>query len=214
MESMVLEHGDLTDLPGESGRDPSDVTLETYEAVAADYAARHAGSCPPFTALLDTLVELVGDGCVLELGSGPGRDADYLEGKGLRVIRTDGAASFVEMMRREGHAAHQLDLRTDAFGGPHDAVLADAVLLHLTEDQLEVVLRRLRAAVRDGGLLAFTVKKGARADWSTDRFGRPRYFVYWQERALREVLARAGWAVRSLEHSTGPAEDWLQVIAS
>jgi SAM-dependent methyltransferase len=196
------------------GRDPNDVTLETYEATASDYAARYANPHPPFVAFLDTLAGLVGDGCVLELGSGPGRDADYLEGKGLRVIRTDGAASFVETMRNEGHDAHQLDLRTDPFGGPHDAVLADAVLLHLTQDQLEPVLRRLRAAVRDGGLLAFTLKKGTGTGWSTEKLGRPRYFVYWQAHELLEVLTSAGWSVRSLEHFTGPADDWLHVIAN
>jgi SAM-dependent methyltransferase len=211
---MVFEDEDSTDPSDEPGRGPNDVTLETYEAAAADYAARNVGPCPPFTAFLDTLVELVENGCVLELGSGPGRDADYLEGKGVRVIRTDGAASFVAMMRSKGHDARQLDIRTDAFGGPHDAVLADAVLLHLTQDQLESVLRRLRAAIRDGGLLAFTVKKGTGAGWSTEKLGRPRYFVYWQEQALRETLTRAGWAVCVLEHSAGPAEDWLQVIAN
>jgi SAM-dependent methyltransferase len=204
----------LTDFPDELGRDPNDVTLETYEAAAADYAAHYASSCPPFIAFLDTLAELVGNGCVLELGSGPGRDADYLEGKGLRVIRTDGAASFVEMARSEGHDAYQLDLRTDSFGGPHDAVLADAVLLHLTQDQFEAVLRRLHAAIRAGGLLAFTVKKGTGAGWSTEKLGRPRYFVYWQEHTVRQVLTRTGWTVHSLEHATGPADDWLQVIAS
>jgi SAM-dependent methyltransferase len=211
---MAIEAGESRDLPDEPGRDPNDVTLDTYEAGAADYAARSADPGPPVIAFLDMLAELVGSGCVLELGSGPGRDADYLEGRGLRVIRTDGAASFVEMMRRKGHDAHRLDLRTDAFGGPHDAVLADAVLLHLTPDQLEVVLRRLRAAVRDGGLLAFTVKQGTGAGWSMEKLGRPRYFAYWQEHALRRVLARAGWAVCSLEHSTEPAGNWLQVIAN
>jgi SAM-dependent methyltransferase len=213
IDSMGFQAGDSTDIPDELGGDPNDVTLETYEAAAAEYTERTVGPFPPFIAFVDTLAELVGNGCVLELGSGPGRDADYLEGKGLRVIRTDGAVSFVEMMRSEGHDAHQLDLRTDAFGGPHDAVLANAVLLHLTQDQLEAALRRLRAAVRDGGLLAFTVKKGTGAGWSREKVGRPRYFVYWQEHALREVLTGAGWAVYSLEHCSGPADDWLQVIA-
>ncbi|HEX3909725.1 MAG TPA: class I SAM-dependent methyltransferase [Solirubrobacteraceae bacterium] len=210
---MVFGAGDSTDFPDSPGRDPNDVTLETYEAAAADYAAREVGPGRPVVAFLDRLAELVGNGCVLELGSGPGRDADYLEGKGLRVIRTDAAASFVAMMRSEGHDARRLDLRTDAFGGPHDAVLADAVLLHLTRDQLESVLRRLRAAVRDGGLLAFTVKKGAGAGWSTDKLGLPRYFAYWQEGAVRELLTKAGWTVCSLQHSTEPLDEWLQVIA-
>jgi SAM-dependent methyltransferase len=213
MGLMAFGASDLTDSSDEPRRDLNDVTLETYEAGAAEYATRNAGPYPPVVAFLDRLAELVGKGCVLELGSGPGRDADYLEGRGVRVIRTDGAASFVEMMRSDGHDARQLDLRTDDFGGPHDAVLADAVLLHLPQRQLEDVLHRLRSAIRDGGLLAFTVKKGTGAGWTTEKLGRPRYFVYWQEQALRQVLTSAGWTVASLEHSTGPADDWLQVIA-
>ncbi|HEY3758511.1 MAG TPA: class I SAM-dependent methyltransferase [Solirubrobacteraceae bacterium] len=210
---MATEARDLPDGPDQPWRDPVDGTLETYEARASLYAAHDRGRHAAFVAFLDTFAALAGDGCVLELGSGPGRDADYLEGKGLRVIRTDAAASFVEMMRAAGHDARQLDVRTDDFGGPHNAVLADAVLLHLTRRQLEDVLRRLRAAIRDGGLLAFTVKQGTGEGWTTEKLGRPRYFVYWQEDALREVLSRTGWTVSSLEHSAGPTDDWLQVIA-
>jgi SAM-dependent methyltransferase len=210
---VALDARDIADASDQLGGDPVDVTLETYEARAPEYAARSGGPHPPVAAFLDTVAELVGNGCVLELGSGPGRDAAHLEAKGVRVMRTDGAASFVEMMRNDGHAARQLDLRTDDFGGPHDAVLADAVLLHLARRQLEDVLRRLRAAVRDGGLLAFTVKQGTGAAWTTEKLGRPRYFVYWQEDTLRELLTTSGWTVASLEHITGPVDDWLHVIA-
>jgi hypothetical protein len=55
-------------------------------------------------AFLDRLAELVA-GHVLELGSGPGGDATYLEGHGLRVTRTDAALAFVAMMRTAGHEA-------------------------------------------------------------------------------------------------------------
>jgi len=197
----------------EPPRDPVDVTLETYEAKAQEYAERNRGPYPAVIGFLDKLVELVPGGSVLELGSGPGRDADYLEGRGLGVIRTDGAASFVTMMRAVGHDARRLDVRTDDFGGPHDAVFADAVLLHLSPQQFEDVLRRLRGAIRDGGVLAFTVKKGTGSGWSTKKLESPRYFAYWQEDELRQALAGAGWTVSSLEHSTGPVDDWLQVIA-
>ena len=53
-----------------------------------------------------------------------------------------------------------LDVRTAELGGPYEAILADAVLLHLTREQFADVLRRARCAVVDGGLLAFTLKEG------------------------------------------------------
>ncbi len=193
--------------------DPCDVTLATYEAVADAYAERNRTPDPVGVPLLDRLVELVGDGRVLELGSGPGTDADYPERRGVQVIRSDAADAFVEMMRARGIDARRLDVRTGDFGGPYDAVLANAVLLHLTSEQLLDALYRLRAAVRAGGVLAFSVKEGDGAEWTTAKVGRRRYFIYWREGPLRALLTRAGWTVESLQHVAGLAEDWLFVIA-
>jgi SAM-dependent methyltransferase len=198
---------------GPESPDPCDVTLATYEAVAGAYAARSRSPNPRVTPFLDRLVELVGEGCVLELGSGPGTDADYLESQGLEVIRTDAAVAFVEMMRARGVDARHLDVRSGYVGGPYDAALANAVLLHLTLTQLLDALRRLRAAVRRDGVFAFSVKEGDGAEWTSAKVGRPRFFTYWREEPLRALLERAGWAVQSLEQVCGVSEDWLWVIA-
>jgi len=60
----------------------------------------------------------------------------------MRVLRTDGAPAFVQMLQAAGHQTRLLDVRVDDFGGPYDAVLADAVLLHLTREQFVDVLQR------------------------------------------------------------------------
>lgn len=193
---------------------PGDVTLATYEAVAVAYGARNEMLPPAVAGFLDRVAATVGDGHVLELGSGPGRDAAYLERKGVRITRTDAADAFVEMLHEAGHQARRLDVRTDDLGGPHDAVLANAVLLHLTRPELADALARIRAAVRAGGMLAFTVKEGTGAGWTNSKVGHPRYFTYWREQPLRSLLAHTGWTVRSLEHSAGSADDWLLVIAA
>lgn len=83
---------------------------------------------------LAQISKLVDGGTILELGSGPGRDAEYLESLGVSVARTDGALAFVEMMRAEGFTAEVLDMRTGQFNGTYDAVVANAVLLHLRRD--------------------------------------------------------------------------------
>ena len=111
--------------------DPCDVTLATHEAVADAYAEQNREPDPVVVPLLDRLAALVGDGRLLALGSGPGTDADHLHNLGARVIRSDAAGAFVEMMRARGIDARRLDVRTGDFGGPYDAVLANAVLLHL-----------------------------------------------------------------------------------
>lgn len=176
--------------------EPGDITIASYDAAAATYAAQTAAPAPVITAWLDRVADVIGSGHVLELGSGPGHDALRLEARGLHVLRTDATPAFVSMLRAAGHEARRLDMRCDDLGGPYDAVLADAVLLHLDRTQFADVLGRARAAVGGRGVLAFTIKEGDGDEWHERRLGVPRYFTYWREPAVREVLARTGWGGR------------------
>lgn len=150
---------------------------------------------------------------VLEIGSGPGWDADYLESRGVRVTRTDATPAFVDLLCAAGHAARRLDVRFDPLGGPYQAILANAVLLHLSRPQFEDVVRRAGQAVVAGGVLAFTLKEGDAGAWSQHKLAAPRYFTYWREPAVREVLERTGWSVVSVDHVAGRTEAWLFVLA-
>jgi len=193
--------------------DAVDVTLRSYETAAQRYADETAGPGPASCAFLDRFAATVGRGRVLEIGSGPGMDATYLEGRGLNVSRTDATLAFVEMMRAAGHEAHVLDIRTAALGGPWDAVLAQAVLLHLDRTQFADALRRIRQAVVDGGVFAFTLKEGDGDAWSEAKLDLPRHFTYWREPVLRPVLEQTRWDVISIDHIAGQLEPWLFVMA-
>lgn len=194
-------------------RQPGDVTLGSYDAAAHLYLMHSAPPGPAVLTYLDEVARLIGDGTVLELGSGPGWDAMYLESRGPRVLRTDGALAFVQMLEAAGHQTRLLDVRVDDFGGPYDAVLADAVLLHVTREQFVEVLQRAREAVANGGILAITLKEGDGEAWTQAKLGRPRHFTYWREPAVHAALMATGWQVHSLEHVAGRDEPWLFVIA-
>lgn len=164
---------------------------------------------------LEQLVARVGPGAyVLELGSGPGRDARYLEARGLRVQRSDATSAFVALLREEGFEARVLDVRRDDLGGPWDAIYANAVLLHLDRADLAHALVAIRSAVVVGGVLAFTLKEGDGERWTESRLGVPRWFAFWRRDDLAQVLERAGWVVESIEHRDGPNDAWLHVLAS
>jgi SAM-dependent methyltransferase len=196
-----------------SGHDNAvDITLRAYETAAQRYADRTGGPGPASCAFLDRFADTVRSGRVLEIGSGTGMDATYLEGRGLNVSRTDAALAFVEMMRAAGHEARVLDIRADDLGGPWDAVLALAVLLHLDRAQFADALHRIREAVVDGGVFAFTLKEGDGDAWSEAKLDLPRHFTYWREASLRPVLAQTGWDVISIDYVDG-LEPWLFVMA-
>src|ERR1700733_9528472 len=135
-------------------------TLKTYEQ-SIDAYIRDSARTPGHEDFLARVLELLPRGAhMLELGTGPGRDALFFEAGGVNVRRTDGAIGFVKRLRAEGMQADVLEITTEDLGGPYDAVFANAVLVHLTGAQLDRVLVKALGAVRPGGLLAFTVKEG------------------------------------------------------
>jgi SAM-dependent methyltransferase len=159
---------------------------------------------------------------VLEIGSGPGRDAAALEALGLSVRRTDVSPGFVALLTDAGHRADLLDPLTDDLADPerggaaYDAVWASACLLHVGRSDLPRVLRRLAEATRPGGSLHASLKEGDGEAWSTHgNVAEPRFFVFWREAPLRAALQEAGWRVDEVSHHDGLRGDrWLNVLAT
>lgn len=195
-----------------SGERSEHVTLASYEAAAEVYADRTLRTRPELESFMARLVAMIPGGRILEVGSGPGWDAKYLESLGAHVERSDATKAFVEMMRADGYSARRLNILTDNFGGHYDAIFANAVLLHLTREQFEAVLQDARVTAP---LFAFTLKEGSGDEWSTEKIGLPRYFTYWREPAVREVIESAGWPMVSIERvGEGGAQPWLFVVAA
>ena len=201
------------------GHDPTRATIRAYGDHAAEYRAGTATMSPELGAVIETFARRLGaDARVLEIGSGGGRDALALEAAGLRVRRTDITPAFVELLRADGLEASVVDPLHDDLGAPggYDGVWANACLLHVDRADLPVVLHRLAAVTRVGGLLYVSVKEGDGEAWS--RHGSieaPRRFVYWRADPMAAVLAAAGWQVDTLARSTDrTGEPWLSVVAS
>lgn len=190
-------------------------TLAVYEAKADAYRADE--NDPP-TWLIDFLDRVVARlppaAAVLEIGSGTGRAARSLRDRGVRVQPSDATGAFLEMMRRDGLVPLRLDVLHDEVGGTWDAVLALAVFLHFTREELGAVLDRVRRGMRPVAVLAFTVKVGDGEGWSDHKLGMPRWFRYWRLEPLREFLEERGWRVESIEQRTGVTHEWLLVLAS
>jgi SAM-dependent methyltransferase len=193
-------------------RVPSDneLTLASYEQAAERF--RDSIPTEPNGMLIDLLAEAVNPGArVLELGSGTGRDAIELERRGFVVRRTDATQAFLEMMRADGHDAERLNAITDDFGGPYDAVFADAVFLHFDRAQLADILRK---AARAAPVLAFSTREGKGEEWSNRHLDLPRYFVLWQEEPLRELLTATGWKVDQLTRGQARLGPWFHILAT
>jgi 2-polyprenyl-3-methyl-5-hydroxy-6-metoxy-1,4-benzoquinol methylase len=185
-------------------------TIQSYEGSAREYDKLVDPQRPPhIQKALQRLVEtLPPGGRVLEVGSGPGRDADVLESLGFAVRRTDATQAFVDLMLERGKHAELLNVVTDELGGPYDGVLAMGVLIHVDRNQTDAVLRKIHIALRPGGALLAAMRKGegeTTGDYHT---------VCWTRERFTERLTAAGLTVIWDADSVGrDGNDWVTYLA-
>ncbi len=163
-------------------------TIHSYEHYADRYQALVSPTPgPDDQAWLRRLAGIAGPHAqILEVGSGPGWDADFLESLGVSVRRTDATCRFNDLQVARGKHSELLDIVTDALGGPHDAVLGLCVLIHVSRDRIDDVLARIAASLRPGGAFLVSMRDGdheTSGDYHT---------VYWRRDAFAARLADAG----------------------
>jgi SAM-dependent methyltransferase len=192
-------------------------TLDSYEQRVPEYLAgtSHLLSGPEKDWIDAVLNRLPRNAKVLEIGSGPGRDAIYIRKQGYAVICTDAAPAFVSHLRGLSLEAQFLNVLVDPVPSGYALILANSVLLHFNREQLATVLMKVANALETGAQFAFSLKRGDGEEWSSHKLNAPRFFCYWQPDALPILLAQAGfsdWSVNAVGTERNHA-DWLYIIA-
>lgn len=192
---------------------PNARTIDSYEDIAAAYASETEGPAVLASGLI-RLAETIPGGDVLEIGSGPGWDADELEEAGLTVRRTDATEAFVELQRARGEEVDKLDVLGDDLGGPYDGVVALHVLQHIEPIDLPRVLDKVAAALRPDGAFLVSIPLGQGSGWEEGETGKSYFRALHTEAEFTGLLARAGlspvWTDRAnQEEESG----WLCLLA-
>jgi SAM-dependent methyltransferase len=189
-------------------------TVAGYERCARDYAAS-VGSAPSPSgaeALRQLASAVAPGGRVLEIGSGPGWDADFLGTLGIDVHRTDAAAAFCDFQAERGKRCDPLDLLADRIDGSYDGIVMLCVLQHFERAQLDSALRKLAQALGVGGSLLLMYPEGDDDYWEHGASGDYRV-VRWARDALDARLTQAGFAVAWEQTIDGRDGPWRSVLA-
>ena len=189
-------------------------TLDDYERSARDYVAEVASTPSPVGAdALRRLAAAVAPGNrVLEIGSGPGWDADYLETLGIAVHRTDATAAFRAIQAERGKRCDALDVLADDISGACDGIAMLYVLQHFSRDELPGVLARLARALREGGALLLSYAEGDEDHWERAAEGAYRV-VHWARADFDTQLRQAGLVVEWERDFQGKDWHWRIVLA-
>lgn len=200
--------------------DPSqndnDLTLRSYQDKTREYIEGTPPLDDALKAWIDACLKLIPrDGNILEIGSGFGRDAAYIQARGFAIECSDAVPNFVDLLKKKGFEAHALNVLRDTINGAYDMVFADAVMLHFNPDEAAHVTNKVHAVLKDAGIFALRVKRGNGAAWTEEKLGAPRYVYYWQPEELRAMLADCGfeWADMTENYTRHNDVDWIGVIA-
>ena len=190
-------------------------TLQSYESSTAAFIARATSrqTSPKAKEWLDlSLRGLAPDASILEIGSAGGRDALYIKSQGYKVQCSDAAAGFVSHLQEQGHEAFLADTVTRTY----DFIFANAVLLHFTRLETELVLEKIINALTPKGRFSFTLKAGEGEKWADNLNGTPRYFCFWNTRDIQSLLTQTGFVDVCIEELLTPEhpDPWLFIRAS
>jgi SAM-dependent methyltransferase len=199
--------------------DTNDTTVQSYDAHIQDYIDGTPQLVEGFLQgwIDKVLADLPRDAKILEIGSAFGRDADYIEGRGYKVERTDVTSGFVRLLQEKGHEARLLNALVDDLGGGYDLLFADAVLLHFTRDETKSVIDKAYSALSNNGRFAFSLKNGEGEEWSDTKLNAPRYFCYWTKETIQPLLEQAGFTSLQITDdctaTVGSKAEWIHIVA-
>jgi SAM-dependent methyltransferase len=132
---------------------------------------------------------------VLDLGCGPGTHAALMQQAGLHVTGHDPCEAFIRIARAKGvdaHLAEASDLDAEA---AYDAIWASFSLLHTPRAEMPGHLAAIARALVPGGWLHLGLKLGEGE--GRDDLGR--FYAYYSEAELRDLLQDAGFEVIEIE---------------
>ena len=154
-------------------------------------------------------------GSILDLGCGSGRDSLAFLEDGYEVTPLDGSPEMCALA--EIHTDLEvLNMTFEEldFDEVFDGIWACASLLHVPEEDMPDILKKVGFALKPEGHLYISVKEG---DFEGERDNR--YYVDYTKRRLMNLLEETGvfkvkevWKTQGLKTMTGDTR-WLNIIA-
>lgn len=114
--------------------------------------------------MLEPFMELLPENAeVLDLGCGSGRDALFLDEEGYSVTAMDGSGEMCKLASiHTGKEVLHLTLEEMEFDDVFDGIWACAILGHVSPDQIQETMKKIMRALKEDGILYFSVRKGDR----------------------------------------------------
>ena len=168
------------------------------------------------TEVIEPFMELLPENAeVLDLGCGSGRDTIVLEERGFYVTPMDGSEEMCKLAEiNTDQEVLQMTYDEMEFDEVFDGIWACAALVHLTDDEMREIMKKLIQALKADGILYFSVHKGDR-----DGIYNGRYFRDYTRKELSDLMEEFPelelinmWTTQDARSGKSDGQ-WLNVLA-
>ena len=185
-------------------------TLDVYDKHISDYEKLIAKEFKDTN--LDTFMKMIEkEGKVLDLGCGTGSASLELLKKGFSPFPVDASLEMVKV----AESLLKIKVRKISFDEVdeydfYNAIWANFSLLHTTKNQFGNILKRLFFALKEEGILFFSLKQGAGE--SRDKLGR--FYSYYEKSEVEKYLEKANFRTKKCCEGVsrglaGDKENWM-----
>lgn len=190
-------------------------TVNTYNLLAKNYDDQTVDFWDKFPRTsLDKFIELVGKN-ILDVGSGPGRDAVLLREKGITVTCLDASAEMVKFCSEKGFESvlgdfNQLPFSENMF----DGVWAYTSLLHVKKSEITKAIQEIYRVLKPNGIFGLGMIEGETEEYrTTDKVNLPRWFSFYKKEEIEELLKQNQFEIIYFEVFKPSTKNYLNFIA-
>ena len=182
----------------------NEANRKAYDRIATSYAGPEPGEDDPdWRRRCRTLFAgLLRGKDVLEVGCGPGVDADALSKLGLNVTATDFCEEFVSITKTRYPRlhVHRMDMTdpTDLVNGSFDGIYGHSCFLHIARDLAPQTLTNLNSLLKVGGVLFLSLIESSKVrQYTVPNWGgvddNPAEFICYSHDEMKQLLTGAGF---------------------
>lgn len=188
-------------------------TLNYYNTNATSFVS--STRSVDFTQTQDRFLRLLPSAAaILDFGCGSGRDTKYFLDVGMQVDATDGSEELCRLASEyTGIPVRQMLFEELDAKAQYDGIWACSSILHLSQESLKDVLKKMIAALKEHGIIYTSFKYGT---FEGERNGR--FFTDFTEETFREFVADVDgirieetWITGDVRPGRGD-ERWLNLI--
>lgn len=192
------------------------ITLKNYDKFASLYSSVTYNIVMQYQ--LNMFESFLAGKKILDVGTGSGRDAEYLVNVGYDVTAIDASKQLLKHARKlaKGPKYRLMDMNELKFKkGSFDGIWCNAVLLHEKRKNVEKILRKFHDVLKVGGLLFASVKEGKTEGYveSPNLGGAKVWTTYYTQIDFEAMIIEAGFELVKGFIEEHRLVKWINVFA-